>query len=1072
MTESRNRELAISATSKIYEKVNDALRKRDTDKRWFWELLQNAKDTVIFKKGELTNLNQPDKKVDIKLSFSSSGNGEKYLKFEHNGNPFKYSNHMYKYDDPKCLLLADSGKIEEDETQREDITGQFGTGFLSTHILSLRILVEGIFLDKHLNYNSFKFELDRQFQSKLQLAEKVEKSLDQYEQNFSSINPANEFKTSFTYFLTDNKGGLEEGIKTVNKGIAEIEKYIPFVLSFSKEIRSVEISIENKTIVFSREHNLQRQDKITSIVNILRTESSLGSIENLDKPENIFIASISDIENHIDLATKLHKTDNGFEITEIDKESSILFSTFPLIGSESWRFPIMFNCSKFYPETERNGITLLEGKDNGNRDRVEQAVQLFKILTKDFIDKNYLNLMFLADTRYENCPTWCDEDWYKKSLNEIRDFLLSQAIVFNHNKQPLLLQDTLFPNIRGTEKLDDFWDICFGFVGKNIPDKESNHIWNKLLNVQYKPWASLKFDLKSLLEAIQNLENLQNLAKIKFENNNDKAIEWLITVFDFITNKIEQKELFDEFAIIPNQVESGIFKKLEPLRFDVNIPEELKDTLNLFQQDKRDILIHKSFTVFKEHKPLSVEDVSYSINKHITNKEKVETESYKKAMFLLCSYFASESSEKRNKIFAFALDFFPDNMPSEKIKLQNTSDFSWDNINKWIIKSIITKIQALELLTNLQAHFKHNDFDKTVIWIDSFIAFIANSDLKYFLDKSKIIPNQYDEFCSIEHPLYNDTDLISKTLKDILYNLSNKKEDWQSILIRDGISLDLNNPKTLKDISGLIDDYVKENRENLENPIIRNAILSLVKWVSDNKESFQMEDLFKWFDGNKAILVLETLDNGNDRDNIFEIIQSGKSEALVKLAKNENFTTEMIEQVSENIEEINEYLEYQDEFRFWLNSAEYQNEYEAKSEEEREYNFETGYIGEYFVFKELEKNINQNNENIKIDWLNKSDENNYERTFNLNGSSIYINDSKQQYDIKVTLDGIKEIFIEVKSTVTDISRSDEIKFPISKREWDFIRLKKSDDKYYLARVFSTRENPYLHLLRFEENIDL
>ncbi|PKQ61553.1 hypothetical protein BZG02_15295 [Labilibaculum filiforme] len=1072
MTESRNRELAISATSKIYEKVNDALRKRDTDKRWFWELLQNAKDTVVFKKGEVTNLNHPDKKVDVKLTFSSNGNGEKYLKFEHNGNPFKYSNHMYKYDDPKCLLLSDSGKIEEDETQREDITGQFGTGFLSTHILSLRILVEGIFLDKQHNYNSFKFELDRQFQSKLQLAEKVEKSLDQYEQNFSSINPANEFKTSFTYFLNDNKDGLEEGIKTVNKGIAEIEKYIPYVLSFSKEIRSVEIFIGNITIVFSREHDLQRQDKVVSIVKILRTESIVGSAENFEKPENIFIATISDIENHIDLATRLYQTDKGYEIAEINKESAILFSTFPLIGSENWRFPIMFNCSKFYPETERNGITLLAEKDNGNRNRVEQAIQLFKTLTKDFIEKKYLNLMFLADTRYDNCPIWCDEDWYKKSLNEIRNFLLSQAIVLNHNNQPLVLQDALFPNIRGTEKLDDFWDICYGFIGENIPDQKSNHIWNKLLNVEHKPWTSLKFDLKSLLEEIQNLENLQNLARIKFEENIDKAIDWLKSVYEFIIVKAEQKELFDDFAIIPNQAETGIFKKLEPLRFDVNIPEELKDTLNLFQQDKRDVLIHKSLAIFKEHKPLSVEDVSYSINKHIVNKEKIETESYRKAMFLLCSYFTSESSEKRNKIYEFALDFFPENTPSEKKTLQNTSDFSWDNVNKWIIKSIITKIQKLESIKNLQAHFEHNNFDKTVIWIDSFISFIANSDFKDLLEKSKIIPNQYDEFCSTEHPLFNDIDYIPKKLKDILYDLSNKKEDWQSILIRDGISLDLNNPKTLKDISGIIDDYVKENRENLENPTIRNAILSLVKWVSDNKESFKMEDLFKWFDGNKAKLVLETLDNGNDRDNIFEIIQSGKSEALVKLAKNENFTTEMIVQVSENIEEINEYLKYQDEFRFWLNSVEYQNDYQAKSEEEREYNFETGYMGEYFVFKELEKSINQNAENIKIEWLNKSDENNYERIYNWNGSSIYINDSGQQYDIKVTIEETKEIFIEVKSTVTDISRSDEIKFPISKREWDFIRLKKSSDKYYLARVFSTREKPYLHLLRFEENIDM
>ena len=86
MTESKNRELAISATSKIFEKVNDALRKRDTDKRWFWELLQNAKDTVVFKKGEITLLNNPNKKVDIKLTLTKNDKNETLLKFEHNEN--------------------------------------------------------------------------------------------------------------------------------------------------------------------------------------------------------------------------------------------------------------------------------------------------------------------------------------------------------------------------------------------------------------------------------------------------------------------------------------------------------------------------------------------------------------------------------------------------------------------------------------------------------------------------------------------------------------------------------------------------------------------------------------------------------------------------------------------------------------------------------------------------------------------------------------------------------------------------------------------------------------------------
>jgi hypothetical protein len=232
MSDSKNLELATSATSKIYEKVNTALSKNDSDKRWFWELLQNAKDTVVHSKG----------KVDVRVIISKNEDNEPFVRFEHNGDHFKPSNHRFKFDDPKCLLLADSGKIEEDETQREDITGQFGTGFLSTHILSLRILVEGIFLDKENQFNSFSFELDRRYTNKFDLAEKVEKSLNQYDSNFKPIQPPFvSFPTKFTYFLTDNKESLENGFEVVKKGIKGIDNFIPFVLAFCKEVNSVEI---------------------------------------------------------------------------------------------------------------------------------------------------------------------------------------------------------------------------------------------------------------------------------------------------------------------------------------------------------------------------------------------------------------------------------------------------------------------------------------------------------------------------------------------------------------------------------------------------------------------------------------------------------------------------------------------------------------------------------------------------------------------------------------------------------------------------------------------------------------
>lgn len=1023
MTESRNRELAISATSKIYEKVNDALRKRDTDKRWFWELLQNAKDTVVYKKGEETSFNLSGKKVDVRLEFSSNGNGEKYLKFEHNGNPFKYSNHKYKYDDPKCLLLSDSGKIEEEDSQREDITGQFGTGFLTTHILSLRILVEGIFLDKKLNFNSFKFELDRQFNSKLQLAEKVENSLDQYENNFTSIEPINEFKTSFTYYINDNKDGLEEGIKTVKTGIDGVEKYIPFVLSFSKEIRSVNISFEDKILEFKREIDLQKQDKLTTIVKIIRTERSSIESYNTKPPENIYVTTISDIENNIDLAIKLYSTDTGLELRELEKDQAVLFCTFPLIGSENWRFPLIFNSSKFYPETERNGISLLKDKDYGNRHRVLQALELFKIFTNDLIQKNYLNLHFLADTRVENCPMWCDEEWYKSTLNELREFLLTQPIVINEFNNPILLKDSLMPTIRGAEKLDDFWDICFGFIGNNIPSKKDIHIWNKMLVVEYKPWVALKYDLKRLLNDIQNLQNLQNLANEKFDGNKEKTIAWLSVVYDFILLKAEQKELFDEYEILPNQDLIGTFKKLEDLRFDVDIPEELKDVLNFFKQDKRDKLIHKAFIIFRDHQPLSVDDVSYSINKYILDKEKVETQEFKNAMYLLCSYFTTEFSEKRNTIYSFALDFYPGITPNEKRILANTSDFNWENVNKWVVKSITFQIETLENLINLQNHFNQTDINVTIIWLNKFINFISSTaDLKEFLSNNKITPNQYDELCSIDQ-LYNDVDIIPNILKGILYDLSNKKEDWKAELLHEDITLNLNKPRSLKDISTLIDDYVKNNRDNLENPTIRNAILSLVKWVSDNKETFRMDDLFKWFDGNKANLVLSTLDSGNDRDSIFDIIQSGQSlEALAKVAKS-SLTTEQLNTLAENPELFGRFLA-------WLNSKQKDNP-----------NEELGDIGEEFVYFYLCNLFGNDN----VEW---SKQNEFDfRVFNIDKSTRY--------------------YIDAKTTSYGISNSDNVPFYMRTSQWNFLPKEEVKNKYLIARVFKTGEQFSIRFLNIK-----
>ena len=85
-------------------------------KRWFWELLQNAVDY---------NATQ--------VSLEITGNK---LDFQHDAKPFTT-------DDLLCLTRGGSWKDADEERDVKGLIGQFGTGFLSTHVLSAVINVTG-----------------------------------------------------------------------------------------------------------------------------------------------------------------------------------------------------------------------------------------------------------------------------------------------------------------------------------------------------------------------------------------------------------------------------------------------------------------------------------------------------------------------------------------------------------------------------------------------------------------------------------------------------------------------------------------------------------------------------------------------------------------------------------------------------------------------------------------------------------------------------------------------------------------------------------------------------------------
>lgn len=84
-----------------------------SEKRWIWELIQNAKDVP-------NNFGR----IEIKIELTKES-----LKFMHNGQYFSVENVL-------GILQQVSSK---DSNNKDEQTGKFGTGFIGTHLLSGKV---------------------------------------------------------------------------------------------------------------------------------------------------------------------------------------------------------------------------------------------------------------------------------------------------------------------------------------------------------------------------------------------------------------------------------------------------------------------------------------------------------------------------------------------------------------------------------------------------------------------------------------------------------------------------------------------------------------------------------------------------------------------------------------------------------------------------------------------------------------------------------------------------------------------------------------------------------------------
>lgn len=197
-TEIYREKMIDAATNLILTKMEELRGDREELKemkrrRWVWELIQNANDC------------SGDKQIDIVIQANCNR-----VIFSHNGECFTYQNMV-------DLITQISTKRKDEQK-----VGKFGTGFISTHLLSDKVKITGIY---HSNSSSDKFKrmnllLDRSGTNYEDVSKAINNAFDELDnidlaQDVSYNKSSGEITTSFTYVY--NSQDLEV-LEAVNKG--------------------------------------------------------------------------------------------------------------------------------------------------------------------------------------------------------------------------------------------------------------------------------------------------------------------------------------------------------------------------------------------------------------------------------------------------------------------------------------------------------------------------------------------------------------------------------------------------------------------------------------------------------------------------------------------------------------------------------------------------------------------------------------------------------------------------------------------------------------------------------------
>ena len=545
-------EVIANTAQGVLHKLEELERNRDhVLTRWVWELLQNARDAAV----------DPDTSLIASVELTTDE-----LVFRHTGANFRISEMAH-------LIYHGSTKIEDSE-----LIGQYGSGFLATHLLSPEIEIAGQLADGR----QFSFLLKREVGSVRDLSNAMAQAQKDFKDSLSSKTIANQFTTEFRYRLRDG------AVDAVEEGIRALKNCAPFVVAFNKEFSSIIINSATETVEFKviQRMPLDRDGLQQVTVSQVTDEVAMDRV--------IVLAQSGQTSVAFPLATD--EDPECLAVGDVPR----LFLGFPLIGTEDFSFPAVINSFDFTPTENRDGVYIARNRNENeanieNQAAVQKACKLLVDLLQFAASSGWRNAFHLANVSAIPEKYWLNQDWLRTCIGEsLIDEMRKCSCILNESSEVIAPEDVKIPIADTTEGVESLYDLLDGWRGRRqmMPNRKEAVGWSDAL----KSWAGILdcetseldevTDGKKLAMEVQTISLDPSASNPTYRLNNLRgslkpeisAVDWLDQLHGFL---IENGliEVVRECRIVPSQI--GLLRTLPNLHRDDDIDEELKKIADL-----------------------------------------------------------------------------------------------------------------------------------------------------------------------------------------------------------------------------------------------------------------------------------------------------------------------------------------------------------------------------------------------------------------------------------------------------------------------------------------------------------